>query len=213
MLEIKSFTFNAFQENTYVIFNEGKDGIVIDPGCYDILETDEIDRFIKEKNINITLLVNTHCHVDHVLGNNHIGTKYKVPLAIHKIDLDTLRSVKAYAPAYGFHFYSEYEPSQFLEEGDEIEINGEVLKILFVPGHAPGHIALLYEKGKYVVAGDTLFRQSIGRTDLPGGDYITLIDSIRTKLFCLKDGTTVYCGHGPSTIIGYEKLHNSFLQD
>lgn len=213
MLEIKSFTFNAFQENTYVIFEEGKDGIVVDPGCYDLLETDEIDRFIAEKNIQVTLLVNTHCHVDHVLGNHHIATKYKVPLVIHQADEATLRSVKAYAPAYGFHFYTELLPSQFMAENDELELNGEKLKVLFVPGHAPGHVALFYEKGKFVVAGDTLFRQSIGRTDLPGGDYDTLIESIKTKLLTLKDGTTVYCGHGPSTTVGFEKLHNSFLNE
>lgn len=213
MLEIKPFTFNAFQENTYVVYNEGKDGIILDPGCYDLLETDELDRFIKDKNINIVRLINTHCHVDHVLGNHHVVSKYKVPLTIHRGDLDTLRSVKAYAPAYGFHFYTEVIPEAFLEEGDEVQLNGEVLKVLFVPGHAPGHIVLYHDKGKFVVAGDTLFRQSIGRTDLPGGDYDTLIHAIRTQLFTLKDGTTVYCGHGPTTTIGFEKLNNPFLNE
>jgi hydroxyacylglutathione hydrolase len=209
MLSIQTFTFNPFQENTYII-SDGADAVVIDPGNSNKQETSELDQFIAEQNLSIKLLLNTHCHIDHVLGNYHVKEKYKVPFQIHESDLPVLRAVKSYAPNYGFPQYSECLPDSFLKEGDEIILGTTKLKVIFVPGHAPGHIAFYFEQEKKLISGDVLFRHSIGRTDLPGGHFETLIQSIQQKLFALPDDVTVYSGHGPTTTIGEEKVSNPF---
>jgi hydroxyacylglutathione hydrolase len=209
MLKIKSFTFNPFQENTYVL-SEGNDAVVIDSGNSDKNETAALDNYISEEKLVIKYLLNTHCHIDHVLGNYHVKEKYNVPFMIHEKDLPVLRSVKSYAPNYGFPLYSECLPDSFLKEGDEINFGVAKMKVLFVPGHAPGHIAFYFEKEKKLISGDVLFRSSIGRTDLPGGNFETLILSIHQKLFTLPDDVTVYSGHGPTTTLGEEKVSNPF---
>lgn len=209
MLTIQSFTFNPFQENTYVVSSQSE-AIVIDPGNSDKRETAELDQYILDEKLKVKYLLNTHCHIDHVLGNYHVKEEYKVPFMIHANDLPVLRAVKSYAPNYGFPMYSECLPDSFLKEGDEIMLGDTKARVLFVPGHAPGHIALYFEKEMKVISGDVLFLSSIGRTDLPGGDFDTLIDSIHQKLFTLPDGVTVYSGHGPTTTIGEEKVSNPF---
>lgn len=210
MINIKSFVFNPFMENTYLLYDEEGQGIVIDPGCYEKYEKNELDKFIEDHNIEVQKLINTHCHIDHVFGNHHVKTKYNVPFLIHQKDLETLRSVKAYAPAYGFQNFDEVEPEGFLKEGESIEVGKMKLDILFTPGHAPGHIVLVNEKEKICIGGDVLFQGSIGRTDLPGGDFDTLIESIHSQLFSLADDVVVYPGHGPETTIGVEKKTNPF---
>jgi hydroxyacylglutathione hydrolase len=155
-------------------------------------------------------VLNTHCHIDHVLGNFFVKEKYKTSLHIHKKDEPVLKAVKAYAPNYGFFQYQETFPDSYLEEGQVLKLGDEELKVLFVPGHAPGHVAFYNEKNKIVIGGDVLFYNSIGRTDLPGGDFDTLIESIHTKLFTLPDDVTVFPGHGPETTIGFEKRTNPF---
>lgn len=212
MIKVKTFTFNPFIENTYVLYDETKECIIVDPGCYDEDEQDELKTFIEANQLKVTKLINTHCHVDHVLGNSFVKEHYKVSLFIHKIDQATLKSVKAYAPAYGFHKYQEAEADGFLDEGDVVEFGQSKLEIFFVPGHAPGHIALYNVEEKLCIGGDVLFKGSIGRTDLPGGNFDTLIDSIRRKMFTLPEDTTVYCGHGPTTTIGEEKWFNPFCK-
>jgi hydroxyacylglutathione hydrolase len=209
MLKVKTFTFNPFQENTYVV-SDGKDAWMIDPGNSDKHETAELDEYIAAENLTVKCLLNTHCHIDHVLGNYHVKAKYKVPFMIHEADLPVLMAVKSYAGNYGFPMYSEALPDSFLKEGDEIELGGTKARVLFVPGHAPGHIAFYFEREKKLISGDVLFLQSIGRTDLPGGNFDTLIESIHQKLFTLPDDVTVYCGHGPTTTIGREKISNPF---
>ena len=213
MIQIQSFIFNGFQENTYLLFDETKECIIIDPGCYDEQEQKTLEKFIAENELKPVQLINTHCHIDHVLGNNFVAHKWNLDLAMHELDLPTLHSVKDYCTVYGFQNYEESpQPTRFLEEGGQIKFGKSTLDILFTPGHAPGHIVLHSSKQHFVIGGDVLFQMSIGRTDLPGGDFDTLITSIKEKLFSLDDETTVYCGHGPSTNIGFEKANNPFLK-
>ena len=213
MIKIQSFTFNGFQENTYVLFDESKKCIIIDPGCYEQNEKLELVRFIVDNELEPVKLINTHCHIDHVLGNRFVAEKWSLDLEMHELDLPTLRSVKDYCQLYGFHNYEESpEPSTFLKEGDKIHFGNSSLDVLFAPGHAPGHIVLYSKEQHFVIGGDVLFQMSIGRTDLPGGDYDTLISSIKDKLLPLDEQTKVYCGHGPSTTIGFEKANNPFLK-
>jgi glyoxylase-like metal-dependent hydrolase (beta-lactamase superfamily II) len=210
MLSVQTFVFNPLQENTYVLYDETKKCVVIDPGCYEKDEQAELSDFIERESLTVTHLLNTHCHVDHVLGNYFVKEKFGVKLHMHRKDEPVLKSVKAYASNYGFFQYQETTPDVFLEEGEAITVGNHTLDILFVPGHAPGHIAFYSAKDRFVIAGDVLFYNSIGRTDLPGGDFETLINSIHQKLFVLPDDVTVYPGHGPATTIGFEKKTNPF---
>jgi len=210
MLHIKTFVFNPFSENTYIAYDDSLVGVVIDPGCYEREEKEELDNFIKSKNVSIKYLLNTHAHIDHVLGNYHVKEKYKVPFLMHKKDESVLKAVKSYAPNYGFANYTEAAPDQFLEEGDEVVCGTSRFSVLFLPGHAPGHIGFYNEKEKILISGDVLFRSSIGRTDLPGGHHETLIKSIQQKLFVLPDDVVVYPGHGSTTTLGEEKRSNPY---
>jgi hydroxyacylglutathione hydrolase len=210
MIKVRSFVFNPLQENTFVLYDETGECVIIDPGCYEADERDELSHFIEEHRLKVTLLLNTHCHVDHVLGNYFVKEKYKTRLLIHANEEAVLRAVKAYAPSYGIYQYQESSPDGYLAEGDTVKFGNQVLEVLFVPGHAPGHIAFYDAKHKVLIAGDVLFYNSIGRTDLPGGNYNTLISSIHDKLFILPDEVKVYPGHGPETTIGFEKRTNPF---
>jgi hydroxyacylglutathione hydrolase len=209
-MKVESFVFNPFQENTYVLYDETKECVIIDPGCIEPEEKHELITFIEDNQLTVKLLLNTHCHVDHVLGNYFVKEKYNVKLLIHESDLPVLKAVRAYAPSYGFFQYAEAEPDQFIKEGDVISFGNQQLTVLFVPGHAPGHVAFYNEKAKVVIAGDVLFYNSIGRTDLPGGNFDTLISSIHEKLFTLPEDVIVYPGHGQETSIGFEKKTNPF---
>jgi glyoxylase-like metal-dependent hydrolase (beta-lactamase superfamily II) len=210
MITVKSFTFGPFMENTFVLSDDTKECIVIDPGCYEPEEKEEIKEYIAENKFLVRTLLNTHCHIDHVLGNSFIKDTYQVKLLLHRKDEPTLKSVKLYAPNYGFPLYQEATIDGYLEEGQMISFGNSELEIVFVPGHAPGHIAFYNKKEKICIGGDVLFRGSIGRTDLPGGDFDTLIKSIQNKIFPLGDDMTVFCGHGPETTVGYEKRTNPF---
>ncbi len=209
-MTIKQFVFNAFSENTYVVYDDTKECIIIDPGCYESSEKAELKKFIVDNNLTVTSLINTHCHIDHVLGNNFVKNEYGVGLTIHKLDIETLKANDVVASVYGFQAYEASEADFFIDESDQVKFGNSYFDVLFVPGHAKGHIALVNEHEKICIGGDVLFQQSIGRTDLPGGDFDTLMDSIKNKFFKLPDDVTVYCGHGPSTNIGYEKQNNPF---
>jgi hydroxyacylglutathione hydrolase len=210
MIKVQIFTFNAFQENTYLLHDETRECVIIDPGCYEKEEKEELTSFIEINNLKVVALINTHCHIDHVLGNAFVKEYYKVKLGLHKIEDFTLRAVKSYASNYGFSQYHEAFPDYFLEEGDKVKFGNSELDILFVPGHAPGHIAFYNKKENICIGGDVLFSGSIGRTDLPGGDFDTLIRSIHNKIFPLGDKMVIYPGHGPNTTIEKEKLHNPY---
>jgi hydroxyacylglutathione hydrolase len=210
MIQIQSFVFNTFQENTYVVFDETNEALVIDPGCYEKDEQEELIEFIVGKGLKVVKLLNTHCHIDHVLGNHFIKEKYKVKLYIHPEDEETLKSVEVYAPAYGFAQYSAVQVDEFFNEGDTIVFGNSKFDIVFVPGHAPGHVAFINEEQNVCIGGDVLFDGSIGRTDLPGGNFEQLIQSIHQKLFILSDDLVIYPGHGATTTIGKEKTTNPF---
>lgn len=210
MLQIKKFTFNPFAENTYVLFDTTKECIIIDPGCYEKAEEKELVDFIESNTLVVKKLINTHCHIDHVLGNAFVKNKFKVLLHIHPIEEALLRAVSSYASNYGFFQYQDSTPDVFLKEDEFVEFGDQKLKILFVPGHSPGHIAFYDAASKTLIGGDVLFENSIGRSDLPGGNFNMLINSIHEKFFTLPDDVTVYCGHGEETSIGFEKRTNPF---
>lgn len=211
-MRVTSFTFNPFAENTYLVYDDSKECLIIDPGCYDKAEKSVLENFVRENDLKVVKLLNTHGHIDHVLGNKFVAQTFGVGLYNHPLDLDTLRSVKAYAPVYGIPNYEEELPAGHFEEGETIRFGDTELQVLFTPGHAPGHVVFYNEADKICLGGDVLFQRSIGRYDLPGGDLPTLLHSIRTKLFTLPDEVVVYPGHGPSTTIGEEKTHNPFLK-
>lgn len=211
-MKVTCLTFNPFQENTYLLHDDTRECIVVDPGCYEQHEREQLKKYIEDNNLKVVRLLNTHCHIDHVLGNRFVAGTYNVGLEIYPEDEQTLRSVSVYAPAYGFPLYQEELPASFLKENDTVKFGNTELQVLFTPGHAPGHVVFYNESEKIVVGGDVLFKNSIGRTDLPGGNFDTLIQSIKTKLFTLPDEVTVYPGHGPETTIGYEKKYNPFLR-
>ncbi|MBC5993824.1 MBL fold metallo-hydrolase [Pontibacter cellulosilyticus] len=211
-MKVTCLTFNQFQENTYLLHDDTKECVVVDPGCYDKHEQEELKKYIADNDLKVVRLLNTHCHIDHVLGNKFVADTYNVELEIHPEDEQTLRSVPAYAPVYGFPMYAEQLPAKYLKEGDTVKFGSTELDVIFAPGHAPGHVVFYNKEEKKVIGGDVLFQGSIGRTDLPGGDFDTLIQSIKTKLFTLPDDVTVYPGHGPETTIGYEKKYNPFLR-
>ncbi|WP_215237901.1 MBL fold metallo-hydrolase [Dyadobacter helix] len=213
MLKIQTFTFNPFSENTYVLYDETKEAVIIDPGCYEQRELNELYSFIETNGLKPVKILNTHAHIDHVLGVAPVKRKYGIPFLLHKIDEPLLKAVKTYAPNYGFVLFEEPEIDTYLTEGKDVTFGKTTLKVIFVPGHAPGHVAFVNDESRMVVGGDVLFRQSIGRTDLPGGDFNTLLNSIRTKMFTLPDDYTVYAGHMQPTTIGYEKKHNPFLNE
>ena len=211
-MNIKIFTFNQFFENTFIISDSTNECIIIDPGCYDKNEKQILQDYILSNNLVPTRLINTHCHIDHILGNNFVSKTWNLELEIHHKDIDLLKNSKNIAELYGFVNY-ENSPitNKFLVEGDIIEFGKSKFEVLFTPGHAPGHISLYSKNENFIISGDVLFNNSIGRTDLPGGNYNTLIDTIKSKILCLDDSTVVYCGHGPSTTVGKERINNPFL--
>ncbi|GAB4476092.1 MAG: MBL fold metallo-hydrolase [Thermoflexibacter sp.] len=210
MIQVHYFTFNAFSENTYILADHTRECVIIDPGCFADREKNSLKKFIKEKDLKVKLLLNTHCHIDHVLGNQFIKNTYKVPLWIHALEEAPLRSVQVYAPIYGMPEYEPAEPDHFISEKDTIYFGESSLQVLFVPGHSVGHLAFYSLEDKFCINGDVLFKGSIGRTDLPGGNYDILMNSIFNTMYALPDDTIVYCGHGDPTSIAREKKLNPF---
>ncbi|MEJ7611497.1 MAG: MBL fold metallo-hydrolase [Ferruginibacter sp.] len=213
MLKIKSFEFSPIQENTYVLYNEFNDCIIIDPGCYFDEEKDRLVAFIEEKQLKPAMLINTHCHLDHVFGNKMLAEKYGLVLQLHKNEEAVLQFAPASGLMYSMPFDNYTGEFIFINEGDIITLGEDEIKVLFTPGHSPGSLSFFSEKDKFVISGDALFKNSIGRTDLPGGDHDVLIKSIKEKLLVLPDETKVYSGHGPVTTVGEERRGNPFLND
>lgn len=211
MLQIEVLTFNPVQENTYLIFNEKSECIIIDPGCYYDNEKEALTVAIGERKLVPKLLLNTHCHLDHVFGNKYISEKYNLPLHLHKADEQMLKM----APASGLMFNLPFDNYNgeliFLNEGDIIKLGDDQLEVIHAPGHSPGSICFYCKAQKFLIGGDVLFYNSIGRTDLPGGSHEQLLKSIKEKIFELPGDVTVYSGHGAKTTIGYEKSTNPFL--
>lgn len=212
MAQVVCLTFNPFQENTYLIYDDTKECIVIDPGCLDQAEKVELAGTIERLKLRPVRLINTHCHLDHIFGNRFVAEKYNLSLEIHSGEIPVLERAPQAAMMYGIP-YPELSPAPggFIEEGDTIEFGNSQLKAILTPGHSPASLSFFCEAHNFLIAGDVLFYGSIGRTDLPGGDYDTLIESITDKLLPLGDDVIVYSGHGPSTTIGFERKNNPFL--
>jgi len=212
MIKIKIFTFNAYGENTYVLFDETNECVIIDPGMYEGFEQNELVSFVKENNLKPVLLLNTHCHLDHVFGNKFVFDTWGLKPQFNKGELQVLQAVPGYAPQMGFtHYELSPEPDTYLEETGTINFGNSSLELIFAPGHSPAHLCFYSTADNFLIGGDVLFYQSIGRTDLPGGNHQQLIDNIKTKLFILPNDCKVYPGHGPSTTIGFEKQNNPFF--
>lgn len=211
MLQIRSFVFNPFSENTYVVYNDHKNAFIIDPGNFSTEETRLLQNFIEENGLKIQNILLTHAHIDHVLGLQTVYNLYNVPVLLHETEKEILDRNPMDANRFGFFFKPFEGEIQFLKENDVVKLDEDELKILHVPGHSPGHIAFHNEAQKFVVSGDVLFEGSIGRTDLYKGNHEQLLESIRTKLFILDGDTKVYNGHGNPTTIGFEKDYNPFF--
>lgn len=210
MFSVEIFEFNPFQENTYVVYDETGEATVIDAGCYGREEEQQLAEFIGSKGLTVKALINTHSHLDHVVGAYFVKDRYKVPLLIHRFDEQTLRMGKVSSVMYGIDHFSEVTADGFLDERIPFRFGNQAFDVLFLPGHAPGHVGFYHPQQKVLFGGDVLFHRSIGRTDLPGGDYDTLIDSIHDKIFTLPDDVVVYPGHGQPTTVGEEKIENPF---
>lgn len=211
MINLKKFTFNPYQENTYVLFDETNECVIIDPGMYDGAEQNQLVNFITEKGLKPVLLLNTHCHIDHVLGNKFVFDQWGLKPQFHQGELYVLHSVVSYATQMGMRYEVSPDPDVFLEETGKVIFGESELELIFAPGHSPAHLCFYAKNENFLIGGDVLFHQSIGRTDLPGGNHAQLINSIKTNLFILPNDCEVFPGHGPSTTIGYEKVNNPFL--
>jgi hydroxyacylglutathione hydrolase len=211
MIQIKSFAFNPYQENTYILHDDTLECVIIDPGMYTGEEQNTFLKYIADNNLKPVLLLNTHCHIDHVLGNKFIYDTYGLFPQFHKGEEVVLNSVVSYAPQMGIRYEVSPLPQIYLSETGTVKFGETKLELIFSPGHSPAHLCFLNKEDNFLIGGDVLFYRSIGRTDLPGGNHDLLISNIREKLFSLPDETRVYPGHGPATSIGLEKQFNPFL--
>ncbi len=214
MTQVVCLTFNPFEENTYLIYDESKECIIIDPGCLDSDEKKTLSDRIVQLGLHPVRLINTHCHLDHIFGNRFVAEKYGLSLEIHTGEIPVLERAPQAAMLYGIP-YPERSPAPggFIEDKEMIEFGNTRLEAILTPGHSPASLSFFCKEYNFLIAGDVLFYGSIGRTDLPGGDYDTLLESIVQKLLPLGDDVQVYSGHGPSTSIGFERLNNPFLLD
>lgn len=211
-LHIEQFTFNPFQENSYIIYSESGDAVIVDPGCYERSEELAIVEFLETKNLKLHAILGTHAHIDHIFGNQFIMSTFQVPYYLHQADVVTLGAGTLTANKYGIPGFKESpQPTHFLEDQQDLKFGDIELKVLFTPGHAPGHVVFYNQENAFVVNGDVLFAGSFGRVDLPGGDIEILKNSIFKTMFELPDETVVFCGHGPATTIGKEKASNYIL--
>ena len=211
MAKIRSFVNNPNQENTCILFDESGQCAIIDPGMYTASEQNAVVNFIRDNQLKPVLLLNTHCHIDHVLGNKFVFDQYGLKPQFHNGESNILAAVPAYAPQMGMRYEPSPLPDHYLSETGVVSFGNTELQLIFAPGHSPAHLCFYDEADNLLVGGDVLFKGSIGRTDLPGGNYDLLIENIQEKLFILPDDCTVYPGHGPETTIGFEKRHNPFF--
>jgi hydroxyacylglutathione hydrolase len=213
MIQMEMFTFNPFQENTYVLFDETHEAIIIDPGMYTSTEETRLKDFISNQNLKPIAIVNTHAHIDHVMGVEWCRSQYQIPFLLHKFDLVNLEALPLKAQMFGVSMEDVAPPDRFIEEGEKITFGNSELDIMFTPGHAPGHVVFIDHLQRRIIGGDVLFKGSVGRVDLPGCNPDDLVHSIREKLYKLDDIYQVFPGHGPSTTIGLEKKSNAFVPE
>ena len=211
MIKVEHFTFNPLQENTYVVSNEKGDALIIDPGCYFTAEQETLQNHIKQQQLTPVQLFNTHCHLDHVFGNKWVANYYGLELYLHPEEENVLAWAPTSGLGWGLSFDNYKGPLHFLKPGGTIKLGQDALTILFTPGHSPGSLSFYCEAQQILISGDVLFKESIGRSDLPGGNQTLLLQSIREQLFVLPNDTVVYSGHGPTTTIGHEKMYNPYV--
>lgn len=212
MISIKKFVFGPFQENTYVLYSTGHDCWIIDPGCYFPEEQEQLADFIRTNDLYPNRLLNTHCHIDHVFGNRFVCDLYDLHPEYHLLEEPVLNMALRSANLYNLQGFEESPTAaRHLVEKEKLKFEDEEFEVIFVPGHSPGHVAFLNKKEKYIISGDVLFRGSIGRTDLPGGNFEVLMQSIEDNILTLHPETVVYSGHGPETRVGEEMRFNAFL--
>jgi glyoxylase-like metal-dependent hydrolase (beta-lactamase superfamily II) len=212
MLTVKIFSFNPVSENTYIVYNDDNEALIIDPGCYFDEEKKALAEFIANNKLRPVQLLNTHCHLDHVFGNKWVYETFGLELFLHANEEQVLKFAPQSGKMWGLEFENYEGPLHFLNEHDVIKLERDELKVINAPGHSPGSICFYSEAERFIIAGDALFKESIGRTDLPGGNHEVLIQSIKEQLFVLPDDVTVYPGHGDATTIGHEKKYNPFLR-
>ncbi|MFW5821206.1 MAG: MBL fold metallo-hydrolase [Bacteroidota bacterium] len=212
MIEFKTFVFNPFAVNTYVIYNSGADGYIIDAACSDENELKQLIEFTEKESIQVKGLINTHCHVDHILGVEYLRKYFNTEFLCAQEEQFLIDSSVAQGQFFGLKVNKPSNPDRYISEDDILNLNDSKIQIFQVPGHSPGSLVFYLGDEKKLFCGDVLFSGSIGRTDLPGGDFKTLVDGIKNKLMVLDDDVMVYPGHGPSTTIGDENFLNPFLQ-
>ena len=210
-LNIRIFHFNMIQVNTLVCYDETKSGVIVDPGMGSAEEQQMLLNFITKENIDIKFILNTHPHIDHVLGNDFCVKEFYAPLVVHEAGLPIYKNAAADGATFRFPNYDYPKPDIFVNDGEELHFGNQVWEVLYTPGHANGSICLYDKKNKFVIVGDVLFVGSIGRTDLPTGNFHQLIQSIQEKLLTLEDETLVIPGHAETTSIGNEKINNPYL--
>ena len=213
MIKIGVLPFNPFQENTIVVSDETGECIIVDAGNYNAQENAALSKYISDNGLKPGMAVNTHGHVDHMLGVNHVKETYHIPFAIHGKDKFLIESAPTHGAIYGFQVDKVPTVDIDLEGQKELKFGNTTFRIIETPGHTPGHIALYNPENKLLLTGDTLFRESIGRTDLPGGDYSWIMRSILDKLIPLGDEVRFYPGHGMGSTIGHETLYNPFVTE
>ena len=212
MITIQDFCFSAFQENTYVLYNELKEAIIIDPGCYTRIEEKVLTDFIRKENLKPILLLNTHCHLDHVFGNNYVSETYGLTAHIHPNEQIVLDRLPEAAAKWGVPTDAYKGPIQYIQEGEMIQFGTDQFKVLLTPGHSPGSVCFYHAEQDFMIGGDLIFKDGVGRTDLPGANPSDLIKSIREQIFPLPDSLTIYSGHGPATTWGREKEYNPYIK-
>jgi hydroxyacylglutathione hydrolase len=212
MVSIQHFTFNEFQENTYILYDETKECIIVDPGCYAPREQQLLSQFIADNGLKPMKLVNTHCHIDHVLGNTFVAETFNIPLYLHEGELLTYNDTLRWTALFGIPPLVIPQNKVFINETDMLTFGNSNLSIAFTPGHSKASLTFYHPEKKFAIVGDVLFYESIGRTDLPGGNFDTLMQSIKNILMSWPDETIIYSGHGQPTTIGHEKKFNPFIK-
>ena len=213
MLKVHKLTFNPFQENTYIVEDETKECVIIDPGCSNENERNRLLQTIQVHGLKPVKLLNTHCHIDHFPGNKFVCETYNLLPEFHEVELQVMYAALDYQTMFGFKLDASPEPKNYLKDGDKVKFGNTTLAVLFTPGHSPGSLSFYNEVEKIIISGDVLFQGGVGRYDLPGASGKVLYETLMTKMMTLPDDVKVYSGHGPETFIGVERRNNPYLQE